>query len=110
MALEPPPKLRFGLQRPNGSTDNMDVIKIESTTEKTDNWTEALKKLSKEDQAQFDFAKSLEQDPIQLLQDVFSATQQKKEECMEKRWKAVVMGKSIILRDVLEKISLWIKR
>lgn len=45
-----------------------------------------------------------------LLQDVLDATLEKKEECKKKRWKVTIKGKQVILRDVLEKMAVWVNK
>lgn len=73
-------------------------------------WAEALLRLSKEDQTQFELAQSGIDDPKSVLSNVLTATNKRKEECMKKRWKLVIKGQTIIIRDVLEKLSNWIQK
>lgn len=77
---------------------------------KQDIWGEALKVLSEEDKARYDqrLTKGLGQQ--HLLNNVLEAALVKREECKQRRWKISVKGKSIILRDVLEKMAVWVKK
>jgi len=73
-------------------------------------WAAAVERLCAEDRERFAFAETLERDPSKVLVDVLAATNKKKEECMKRRWKLVIKGGTIILRDVLEKISVWVTK
>ncbi|KAM7219021.1 hypothetical protein V8F06_005613 [Rhypophila decipiens] len=80
-------------------------------TEPNDKWTAALEILSAEERGRFVSAKDTsERDPRDVLADVLAAANEKKEECMRRRWKLVIKGRTIILRDVLEKISVWVSK
>ncbi|KAL6792575.1 hypothetical protein GGI42DRAFT_364041 [Trichoderma sp. SZMC 28013] len=73
-------------------------------------WAEALQRLSKEDQTQFELAQKGIDDPKSILSNVLTATNKRKEECMKKRWKLVIKGQTIIIRDILEKLSNWVQK
>lgn len=73
-------------------------------------WAEALQKLSKEDQAQFELALQSLDDPKSVLSNVLAATNKRKEECKKKRWKLSIKGQTVIMRDVLEKLSAWVQK
>ena len=73
-------------------------------------WAAALRRLSKEDREQFDFANKIADDPKAVLDSVLAATKTRKDECLRKRWKLVVKGRTVILRDVLEKLTTWIQK
>ncbi|KAK3298835.1 uncharacterized protein B0H64DRAFT_83679 [Chaetomium fimeti] len=75
-----------------------------------DKWVAALGTLSEEDRERFTFAKTGQRSARDVLADVLEATRRKKNECIKKRWRVVVRGRSIILRDVLEKISVWVSK
>lgn len=104
------------------SEDNMELfykIRNRSSSSKkprpglaTDNnrWAAAVGRLSVVDRERFDFAKTLKRDPSEVLADVLAATNEKKDEFMKRRWKLVIKGHTIILRDVLEKISVWVNK
>ncbi|KAH8664515.1 hypothetical protein BX600DRAFT_464581 [Xylariales sp. PMI_506] len=81
----------------------------ESPAEK-DSWAEALERLSTEDRGSFSTIETPLNDPQEVLVDVLAAVQAKKEESLRKRWKVVVKGRTIIVRDILEKISAWVKK
>jgi hypothetical protein len=46
---------------------------------------------------------------IQVNQ-VLQAANSKKDECLKKRWKISLKGRTIILRDVLEKVAAWVNK
>ncbi|KAF0316111.1 ankyrin repeat protein [Colletotrichum asianum] len=46
----------------------------------------------------------------EILRVLLEATDSKKAECMRKRWKVNIKGRTIILRDVFEKISIWVNK
>ncbi|KAK8050110.1 hypothetical protein PG994_011840 [Apiospora phragmitis] len=74
-------------------------------------WAQAAQSLSADDRERFGIAQSSSgQDPLRLLEDILTATQAKKEESLEKRWKVTLKGRTIIVRDVLEKMTLWISK
>lgn len=73
-------------------------------------WAEALQRLSKEDQTQFELAQKGIDDPISILSNVLTATNKRKEDCMKKRWKLVIKGQTIIIRDIVEKLSNWVQK
>ncbi|PTB48811.1 hypothetical protein M431DRAFT_127355 [Trichoderma harzianum CBS 226.95] len=73
-------------------------------------WAAALQRLSKEDQTQFELAQNGIDDPKSVLSNVLTATNKRKEECMKKRWKLVIKGQTIIIRDILEKLSNWVQK
>lgn len=77
---------------------------------KSDKWAVALERLNHEDRERFDFAKTGQHGAHDVLVDVLEATTRKKNECMEKRWKVAIKGRVIILRDVVEKISVWVSK
>ncbi|KAK7940733.1 uncharacterized protein PG986_013120 [Apiospora aurea] len=74
-------------------------------------WAQAVQSLSDDDREQFGIAQpSSGQDPLGILEDVLAATEAKKEEPLNKRWKVTVKGRTIIIRDVLEKMTLWVNK
>ncbi|OTA07712.1 hypothetical protein A9Z42_0086230 [Trichoderma parareesei] len=73
-------------------------------------WAEALQKLGKEDQAQFELALKSLDDLKSVLSNVLAATDIRKEECKKKRWKLSIKGQTVIMRDVLEKLSAWVQK
>ncbi|KAJ4860026.1 ankyrin repeats (3 copies) domain-containing protein [Trichoderma breve] len=73
-------------------------------------WAEALQRLSKEDQTQFELAQNGIDDPKSVLSNVLTATNKRKEDCMKKRWKLVIKRQTIIIRDILEKLSNWVQK
>jgi hypothetical protein len=68
-------------------------------------WDEALHSLTEEDRAPFQNVETLGKSQRQLLDDVLQATLEKKEECIKKRWKITVRKRTIILHDLLGKMS-----
>ncbi|KAM0264340.1 hypothetical protein ACHAQJ_000830 [Trichoderma viride] len=81
-----------------------------SESKSASRWAEALQRLSEEDRAQFELAQKGIDDPKSVLSNVLKATNKRKEECMKKRWKLVIKGQTIIVRDILEKLSTWVQK
>ncbi|KAI1799968.1 hypothetical protein F4811DRAFT_541451 [Daldinia bambusicola] len=73
-------------------------------------WTLAIEKLRKQEGGRFELDDLLQQEPLETLTDVLKATNEKKNECIKKRWKVTLKGHTIILRDVLEKIAVWVDK
>jgi hypothetical protein len=72
-----------------------------------DLWQCALMTLTCDEQAQFKASEST--DRLTLLKDVHAAAEGKKKEALEKRWKVSLRGRHVILRDLFEKIVVWIE-
>ncbi|KAI4270179.1 MAG: hypothetical protein LQ337_006838 [Flavoplaca oasis] len=71
-------------------------------------WDKAVQSLSDEDKQSIDFSQT---DKPTILADVLQAAEQKKQLCMQKRWKFTKKnGHVIIVRDVCEKIIKWIHK
>ncbi|KAK4213489.1 ankyrin repeat protein [Rhypophila decipiens] len=95
----------------DGKTPLNEPGKQTHPTEPKDKWAAALDTLSAEERERFTSVKdALERDPRNVLVDVLAAANEKKDECMRRRWKLVIKGRTIILRDVLEKISVWVSK
>ncbi len=77
---------------------------------KFDRWEAAISRLSHEDRERFGVTKASQQKPHDVLVEVLKAVNEKKDESMKRRWKVVVKGRTIILRDVLEKVSVWVNK
>lgn len=77
---------------------------------KSDKWAAALERLSHEDRERFNSATTAQSNAHDVLLGVLEATRRKKDECMDKRWKVVIKGRSIVLRDVVDKISVWVSK
>jgi hypothetical protein len=77
-----------------------------------DLWAEALQKLSDKDKAAVlqlcppPQTNPQSHTPLQLI----AMVEKKREECEEKRWKFNINGRQIILRDVAEKVIVWINK
>ncbi|KAL8884882.1 MAG: hypothetical protein Q9192_006754, partial [Flavoplaca navasiana] len=68
-------------------------------------WDQAVQSLSDEDKQSIDFSRP---DKPTILADVLQAAEQKKQLCMQKRWKFTKKnGHIIIVRDLCEKIIKW---
>lgn len=80
-----------------------------SVAEKKGKWTAALHTLSDEERRLF---KNLdaEKPALGILQDVLAATLKRKEDCLRKRRKVRISGREIVIRDVLDKLSAWVKK
>ena len=76
----------------------------------SDKWAAALERLGREDAEKFNLAKTSNRSPKEVLVDVLAAANEKKKESMRRRWKVVVKGRTIVLHDLLEKISVWVNK
>jgi ankyrin repeat domain-containing protein 50 len=72
-----------------------------------DLWAEALKTLSKEDQAAF---QAHSDSDLSILQHLYAIAEQKRDDCEKRGWKFKVNGRQIILRDLAQKIIVWIDK
>ncbi|KAH0557050.1 hypothetical protein GP486_005162, partial [Trichoglossum hirsutum] len=73
---------------------------------KKDLWVVAVKLLDEEDRLQIDF-----QTTGTTVQEVYAAAQEKKKECIRKRWRYTKKnGEVIILHDVFDKIASWVDK
>jgi hypothetical protein len=84
--------------------------RVQSVSKSENKWAAAFKRLSPEDRERFGPAKTEHHNARDVLVGILEATKQKKDECMDKRWKIVIKGRPIILRDVVEKISVWVSK
>ncbi|KAI0481698.1 hypothetical protein F4859DRAFT_475673 [Xylaria cf. heliscus] len=91
---------------PNGS-NNLNII---PTSHAGSKWEQALQRLRKEDQERFNAVNRSSDEPRKVLDDVLAAANERKEECLKKRWRLVINGRTIYIRDVLEKLSVWAKK
>lgn len=73
-------------------------------------WDEALQTLGEEDKARYEHLLAKGAGYKSVVSDVLAATLEKKEECKKKRWKVSFAGKVIILRDLLEKVAIWVTK
>ncbi|TRX91334.1 hypothetical protein FHL15_007756 [Xylaria flabelliformis] len=76
-----------------------------STSQTGSKWEQALQRLRKEDQEHFNAVNKSTHTPLEVLDGVLAAVSKRKEDCLRKRWNTVVDGRTIYIRDVLEKIS-----
>jgi ankyrin repeat domain-containing protein 50 len=72
-----------------------------------DLWADALQKLSDEDKT---VLQSSSASKLDGLEDLCAAAKRKRDECDNRRWKFELNGRQIILRDVAEKIIIWINK
>lgn len=71
-------------------------------------WDKALGNLSDEDRGIIDPQHT---DKLVILKDVLEAVEKKKLLCLKKRWKyKKINGEVIILRDLLEKVVVWVNK
>ena len=97
-----------GLQTTGPPTSSEDV----QNAPVRDLWAEALQKLSDKEMAAITKlwpplqASSQSDIPQQLI----TVVEKKREECEEKRWKFKLNGRQIILRDVAEKVIIWLNK
>lgn len=71
-----------------------------------DLWAAALATLSDVDRQNIHFD-SL--DKLKVLSDLRALTELAKEECIRKRWKYTRNGKTVVLRDVFDKVLQWVE-
>lgn len=82
------------------------MIIIYRTVEKL--WDKAFGNLSDEDKGTIDPQQT---DKLVILKDVLEAVEKKKLLCLKKRWKYQKSnGEVIILRDLLEKVVVWVNK
>ena len=73
-----------------------------------DLWALALEKLSPKDNEAMSHIRSGSK--LDILRHLRTAAEKKRNDCEAKRWKFELNGRPIILRDVADKIVLWIDR
>lgn len=73
-----------------------------------DLWIEALQELSEEDRLSVPQNGSTSK--LDLIQSMLDSAKQKKGECDRRRWVIRVNGRGIILRDLAEKIVVWVNK
>jgi len=73
-------------------------------------WSQALKELNNEEEEQFQIDLKTIGDRRTVLANLLNAVNKRKEECLRKRWKIRIKDRTIILRDVFEKLCVWIER
>src|ERR1700733_3526647 len=73
-----------------------------------DLWAKAAKALNDKNQLPVDFN---QMDRLTVLKDVLVAVEEKKQSCLKKRWKYKnSKGEIVILRDLFEKIVVWVDK
>jgi hypothetical protein len=72
-----------------------------------DLWADALQKLSDEDKT---VLQSGSASKLDVLQDLCAVAKRKRDECDNQRWKFEINGRQVILRDLTEKIIVWINK
>ncbi|MCJ1244561.1 hypothetical protein MMC30_001759 [Trapelia coarctata] len=70
-------------------------------------WDAAVRKL---DHQALQHVNILQQDKLTAVKDVLAVAQQKRDESLAKRWKLTRSGGNLILRDVCEKIIVWVNK
>lgn len=71
-------------------------------------WNKAFGNLSKEDKGIIDPQHT---DKLDILKDILEAVEKKKQLCLRKRWKYNKSnGEVVILRDLLEKVVVWVNK
>jgi hypothetical protein len=66
-----------------------------------------VKSLSDEDKQSIDFKRS---DKLAILDDVLAAVEDRKRSRIEKRWTFRKGDKQIVIRDLLEKVVVWVNK
>jgi hypothetical protein len=75
-----------------------------------DLWDDALLLLKSDEREEIRATSSLEKNSSNVLASVLKAAEDKKNECLKKRWRIVRGDRSIIIRDLVEKISVWARK
>lgn len=73
-------------------------------------WDTALEGLYQEDLAALKLASRSIDNLKPALNDVLAAALEKRDECLKTRWKVRAKGKTIVLRDVFDKRTIWIRK
>ncbi|CAG8983496.1 hypothetical protein HYALB_00004296 [Hymenoscyphus albidus] len=82
-------------------------VQLAHNAQPLDLWAKALEKLNDDDKALI----VLRQNRLDILGDVLSLVRQKEVACQKKRWKwKNRQGETIIIRDVLKKIIIWVEK
>lgn len=80
------------------------------TTDNQNLWDDALKSLKEEDRIKYESILGKGFGHRIILEDILHATEVKKEQCIAQRWKVKIRGKTIIVRDLLEKVAVWVNK
>jgi len=78
---------------------------VDDGSDKTNLWASALEKLSEADREKIVFEGQNQLDVLSQLQKL---TDNAKDQCIKKRWRLTHNGKTIVLRDLFSKITVWI--
>lgn len=71
-------------------------------------WDKAFRRLSKDDQRRLNH---MQGDKLNVLEDILGAVKEKRNLCRQKRWTfKKPSGERIILRDVCEKVIVWVDK
>jgi hypothetical protein len=79
-------------------------------SQEQDLWAEALRTLPEEERSKYDGLVNHGSGCLEVLQDLLAVTNERKEECIKKRWKVSIKGRTIILSDLLEKVAVWVNK
>lgn len=75
-----------------------------------DRWAKALASLNKHDKLQLS-QNITNKDRLEVLREIIDITAEKKRRCIQKAWKFKRRdGKVVIIRDLLEKIAVWVQK
>lgn len=83
------------------------IGKAHDTRKSKSSWETALTKLSPEEQQAFGFGGT---EKLDILEAVLTATREKRDICRQKQWKYTWKGETIILRDIADKILVWVDK
>ena len=96
-------------ERPTYTTDGASLTGSQSQKVPVrDLWSLALEKLSVEEKAAV--SRIVSNSKLDILQHLRTAAEKKRNDCEDRRWKFEFKGRQIILRDVAEKILVWVDR
>ncbi|RPB09958.1 hypothetical protein P167DRAFT_576825 [Morchella conica CCBAS932] len=97
-----------GNSQTNNAVTGNGVAFIPTTLKKSkSSWETALTKLSPEEQQAFGFGGT---EKLDILEAVLTATREKRDICRQKQWKYTWKGETIILRDIADKILVWVDK
>jgi len=75
-----------------------------------DFWDKAFDGLCEDDRSALTVTDSGNNHAKIAVDDVLAAALAKRDECLKKRWKIRIKGKTIVIRDVLDKLTTWIRK
>ncbi|KAK2769746.1 ankyrin repeat-containing protein [Colletotrichum kahawae] len=81
-----------------------------ASQESNDVWAAAIEAISSKDLECLSRANTEHLSHRQIVSDILETATEKKRDCSKKRWKVKIKDRTIVLRDVLEKTTMWISK